>query len=583
MNVEDAAPAVSVIIRGTVPELNDAAIRSVLGQTLGAIEVLVTDGGTSIQDGRIHRFPADTAIARSRGRWVGWLDAGDLMHPRRLQDLVALAETDGCDIAADTMLVFRPGKAPLASLDEFVGSQRIRPADYARVAAHVRPLVCGALLRKTKQRSVESLLAAGAVFRVYPQITYFRGKACGTPKKGPRQVTVISRQRLQGRGNGSSAYLLSLCRAVREAGFSVHLVSPTPATFGRWPAIWLGREMAVFSSIAMRGAWRIGPFLVARDPRILLRAAAGLVKRSLNPTAAYAIGLPVSRADQMFVARYARGPADAVIADYAFLTDLIAYAAGATSLVLMHDLFSSRAAQFERAGRRDSTASISEAAEMAMLSLAGCVVAIQQQEAAAIKQRLPFMRVLTAPMAVEAVAAAQPGEGGLLFVGSAAAPNVDGLRWFLDDIWPILCGGTVLTVAGAVGRAVGAVPEGVIVAGRIEDLTQAYRAAAVVISPLRIGSGLKVKLIEALGHGKAIVATRVTVRGVEAATQDAVLLADDPAGFARAITLLLRDPALRTRHGEAALTAAREHFSPHACYGAVVAHILAAQSSNIDT
>jgi succinoglycan biosynthesis protein ExoO len=331
--------------------------------------------------------------------------------------------------------------------------------------------------------------------------------------------------------------------------------------------------MAVFSSIAMRGAWRIGPFLVARDPRILLRAAAGLVKRSLNPPAPYAIGLPISRADQVFVARHARGPTAAVIADYAFLTDLIAYAPAAPSLVVMHDLFSSRAAQFDRVGSRDSTADISEAAEMAMLSLADCVVAIQPQEAAIVARRLPSTRVLTAPMAVRPVAAPQPGDGGLLFVGSAAAPNVDGLRWFLDDIWPILCRGTVLTVAGAAGRAVGAVPEGVTVAGRVEDLTEAYRAAAVVISPLRAGSGLKIKLIEALGHGKAIVATRVTVQGVEALTQDAVLLADDAAGFARAITVLLRDPALRVQHGEAALKAAREHFSAAACYGEVIAQI----------
>ena len=82
--------------------------------------------------------------------------------------------------------------------------------------------------------------------------------------------------------------------------------------------------------------------------------------------------------------------------------------------------------------------------------------------------------------------------------------------------------------------------------GPVPSLEALYDEAAVVISPLSVGSGLKIKLVEALGHGKAIVATSATVSGFEVLTRDAVAVADDPAAFAAGVTALLKDPALRS-------------------------------------
>lgn len=68
-----------------------------------------------------------------------------------------------------------------------------------------------------------------------------------------RNICVISRQRIVGATNGSSTYLLSLCQAIRAAGGRVHLLCPSPGTFGRWPVLRLHPEMAVFESIVIRG------------------------------------------------------------------------------------------------------------------------------------------------------------------------------------------------------------------------------------------------------------------------------------------------------------------------------------------
>jgi succinoglycan biosynthesis protein ExoO len=105
------------------------------------------------------------------------------------------------------------------------------------------------------------------------------------------------------------------------------------------------------------------------------------------------------------------------------------------------------------------------------------------------------------------------------------------------------------------------------------SLEALYREAAVVISPLPVGSGLKIKLVEALGRGKAIVATTETVQGFEALLHEAVAVADDPAAFAAEVLALLHDRGLRSARGAAALTVARERFSSSACYAGFVAFV----------
>ena len=243
----------------------------------------------------------------------------------------------------------------------------------------------------------------------------------------------------------------------------------------------------------------------------------------------------------------------------------------------MHDLFSSRGAQFDRIGEADSVAIVSEETEMAFLAGAGAVVAIQPDEADLVRANLPRQPVILAPMAVACAGAPQPGKDGrILFVGSKTAPNIVGLRWFLEKVWPMVLAAVPdaeLSVAGSVSGAIAAGVPGVRLLGPVPSLEALYDEAAVVISPLSVGSGLKIKLVEALGHGKAIVATRQRCSGFEALTRDAVAVADDPAAFAAGVTALLKDPALRSVRGAAALTVARERFSATACYADFVAYV----------
>ncbi|WP_369061737.1 glycosyltransferase [Caulobacter sp. 73W] len=405
---------------------------------------------------------------------------------------------------------------------------------------------------------------------------------------GAGKIVVLSRQRVVGSTNGSSTYLLSMCRALVDAGHRVSFLGPTPATFGRWPVLKLSAEMDLFDEVRIRGGLRIGRWIVAKDPRILGRALLTgvekvLAKARIRPAgwvapAPYAIAAPATRADQLFVARHARG-AKALLCDYAFAAPLAPYALtpAAQRLVVMHDLFSSRAAQFAAVGGSDSVAALSAEAEYALLGQADVILAVQQDEAAAVAANLPNRQVVTTPMAANPARAPAPGQAPhILFVGSNTAPNVVGLKWLFDKVWPALLArrpDARLTVAGNVSRALDGAPAGVNVLGPVPDLAPLYARAAVVVSPLITGSGLKIKLVEALAAGKAVVATSVSLQGVERELAPVIRRADDPQVFADHIADLLDDDAARAALAAAGLAAARDFFGAEACYGPMLSLI----------
>ena len=92
--------------------------------------------------------------------------------------------------------------------------------------------------------------------------------------------------------------------------------------------------------------------------------------------------------------------------------------------------------------------------------------------------------------------------------------------------------------------------------GRVARVEPYLDRAAVVVSPLRIGGGIKVKGLEALRRGKAVVSTAVGVQGLGPDVEDAIAVADDPARFADACVRLLLDRGERRRLERRALAVA---------------------------
>jgi glycosyltransferase involved in cell wall biosynthesis len=156
----------------------------------------------------------------------------------------------------------------------------------------------------------------------------------------------------------------------------------------------------------------------------------------------------------------------------------------------------------------------------------------------------------------------------VLFVGSFAhAPNRAAARALLDAL-PALRRSRPDTVLALVGPSpprdlVGAAGESVLVPGRVDDVRPWLDAAAVVAAPLDRGGGMRVKVLEALAAGKAVVASRLALEGIPVTAGEHVLVADSSEELVAALDALLGDPALRRRLGEAARDWAQGLPGPH--------------------
>jgi polysaccharide biosynthesis protein PslH len=138
-------------------------------------------------------------------------------------------------------------------------------------------------------------------------------------------------------------------------------------------------------------------------------------------------------------------------------------------------------------------------------------------------------------------------------------PNRDALEYFVRAIFPLVKREVPAARLIAAGRnpasefrARFADVPALEFTGTVADLRPTIAKAAVCIVPLRIGSGTRLKIVEAGAMGKAIISTAIGAEGLDFVPGSEILIADDPARFAREVVELLRDPARRKALGEAA-------------------------------
>lgn len=406
-----------------------------------------------------------------------------------------------------------------------------------------------------------------------------------------RPVAIVSKQRIVGATNGSSAYVLAIARSLADAGFAVHLVQPSPDVFGRTPVMRVLPEMAVFERHVIRATLRFGSVLLVLSPVIWMAAFVGILRRilrrvgfsgnwTIDKPRPYSVATSWSAADLAFVERELPRDSASVIADYIFCVPAFDHAPqGAARGLIMHDLFHARGG-----GEQDSVASVSRAEEIRLLGAAEAVLAIQEEERNFVETNVAHTRALLVPMPAELCSSPQPGlDDTVLFVGSNTAPNNVGLEWFLSKVWPTVLGrrpNCTLQVAGTVSRAFeGRVIAGVRFLGLVPDLAPLYRDAGVIISPLTFGSGLKIKLVEALAAAKAIIATPTTLQGVEELCGDAVVCTQDPDEFAEMLARLSADGAARELMARRALICAERNFSSEKVHRGLVDWLKAGQSN----
>ena len=165
---------------------------------------------------------------------------------------------------------------------------------------------------------------------------------------------------------------------------------------------------------------------------------------------------------------------------------------------------------------------------------------------------------------------AEPGH--LVFVGVMDYyPNVDGCRWFADEILPAVR----RAVPDARFTIVGSKPtpevlalgerDGIEVTGFVDDPREYLARAAVSVAPLRVARGIQNKVLEALAMGLPTVGTTSATQGVEGAPGHDFLVADEAAGFADHVVELLQDPERARALGRAGRDFVERTYDWEAC------------------
>jgi len=184
-------------------------------------------------------------------------------------------------------------------------------------------------------------------------------------------------------------------------------------------------------------------------------------------------------------------------------------------------------------------------------------ITVSEADERRLKRRCPSLPVEVLPNGVDlSYFRVAPNSGtsrSLVYVGHYGyPPNADAILHFSRRILPLIRE----RVADVQVLAVGHEPpeelskhDGVQIIGSVPDVRPYLAQAGVVIVPLRVGGGTRLKILEALAMGKAVVSTTLGAEGLEVIHGHDILLADEPAEFAECVVRLLEQPDLRARLG----------------------------------
>lgn len=215
--------------------------------------------------------------------------------------------------------------------------------------------------------------------------------------------------------------------------------------------------------------------------------------------------------------------------------------------------------------------------ELERCARATAVSVTSERERRVLGEMLPTVAPLVVPNGVDlsAFTPAQPGDeapGRVVFTGTLGYyPNVQAVQHFARAIWPAVRAAEPEATWQIVGshppaevRRLGELP-GVTVTGTVPQVQPYLAAASVVVVPILVGAGTRLKVLEALAMGKAVVTTSVGCEGLGLVSGEHAIIADGPDVFADAVVALLRDDAQRVALGRAGRALAEERYGWERC------------------
>jgi len=370
------------------------------------------------------------------------------------------------------------------------------------------------------------------------------------------KVLLISPVPTDPAGAGNRARIATLASALQDHGHELHFA-------------YLPLEAADLDAMKVRfgpGRLHVPPWRATKGPWV--RRVLKMIGKSLSIDSAHAYRLDDwydAKANDFLKALQAEHRYEVVVVEYVFMSKAFeAFKDVRMKILDTHDRFGLRHRSYLKAGQKPEWYSTSDEEELRGFRRANMVIGIQAQEADDFRQRLgpaSTTRVIEVGHLTAKPQPFKPSQApSAVFLGSSNAINVAACEYFIQEVAPIVLAtfpDFKLFLAGSVSNQFTATKL-LHPLGFVESLSKAFSHGAVAVNPVQMGTGVNIKLLDALAHGMPCVTTVSGARGLEALADVAMVMVEDqnPHAFAQQLIALLSQPARRAELQRSALQAA---------------------------
>jgi glycosyltransferase involved in cell wall biosynthesis len=201
------------------------------------------------------------------------------------------------------------------------------------------------------------------------------------------------------------------------------------------------------------------------------------------------------------------------------------------------------------------------------------IVPITSEDEVLMRRDVPSATYYTIPAGVDThyyqPSASEEISNSILWIGGINwLPNLDAIEFFAKEIFPLIVKAVPEATFDIVGEKTDRLQHlvnlgvnNIRLHGRIPDIRPFMARTAVMICALRVGGGMRLKLLDFFASGKAVVSTHIGAEGNAARDGEEILLRDGKESFADAVVMLLKDPQLRKKLGAKARDLAEREYS----------------------